>query len=131
MRREDVAQLLFQQVADHPAGLRAQHVQREAFACCLLGSLQREQADLWPVAMGKNNLVSFHDPGQLSGRAADVGELVVRGQRLTSAQQRVSSQGDFNSHAGVLCCISAECRDEHGLDGVHPVFGLSEDDRGI
>jgi hypothetical protein len=66
----------------------------------MFGSLEGEQAHLWSVPMGEHDLVAVHDARQLTGCAADVGELIRRSQRFAPAKQRVSAQGDNDSHWG-------------------------------
>ena len=91
---QQVAQLLFDDVADHALGLRAQHVERIRVDGVVGRGLQRQQPDLRPVAVRDDELVAGGDRRDPFGRRPDVGPLVLRRHRFAAPQQRIAAEGD-------------------------------------
>ena len=96
---EEVAELLLDHVADHPVGLRAQHVEREHAGLLVGRALQRQHPDLRAVAVGDHELMLQPQRCQGLGRQADVPALIRGGHLLAPPQQGVAAQGYQNSHA--------------------------------
>ena len=97
--RQQVAELLLDQVADHPLGLGAEHVERVRLDVRVGRGLEREQADLGAVAVRQHELVLLGDRGQRPRRRRG------RSPRWTSAvigsprfEQGVAAEGDQDSH---------------------------------
>ena len=107
LERQQVPQLLLDQVADHPLGLGAEDVERVAGHVVVRGRLQREQADLRAVAVGDDELVLDRDRGQRPAGGRDVGPLPLDGHRLASALQGVAAQCHHDPH--VRSSASARC----------------------
>jgi len=95
---DEVAELLLDQVADHPLGLRPQDVEREARLLARGGGLESEQPDLRAVAVADHELVLRRDRRQRLRRQADVAPLVLRGHRLAALQERVAAERDDDQH---------------------------------
>ena len=98
LERQQVAQLLLDQVADHALGLGAEDVERVGLDLLVGGALERQQADLRPVAVRDHELVLRGDRRERLGGNAHVGALVLGGHRLPAAQQRVAAEGDDDAH---------------------------------
>ena len=96
--RQQVAELLLDDVADHRLGLGAEHVERVRRDVVVRRRLQRQQPDLGPVAVRDDDLVAGDDGGDALGGDPDVRPLVLGGHRLTALQQRVAAQGDHDPH---------------------------------
>ncbi|MCY1438401.1 hypothetical protein D9M71_545970 [compost metagenome] len=92
--RQQVAQLLFDHVADHAFGLGAEDVQRVGVGGIIGRALQGQQADLRAVAMGNHQFVAGGHLGDLLAGDAHVLALILRGHGLATAQQGVAAQGD-------------------------------------
>lgn len=75
---QQVAQFLFDDVADHAFGFGAEHVQRIRRHRGVGRRLQRQQADLRTVAVGDHQFVAGMDLGDLFRGDPDVGALIVR-----------------------------------------------------
>ncbi|CAI8896061.1 NAD-specific glutamate dehydrogenase [Pseudomonas sp. IT-P260] len=99
---QQVAQFLFDYVADHAFGFGTEHVQRVRGDGGVRRRLQRQQADLRAIAMGDDQLVARMDLGDLLGGDADVGALVVSGHRLATAEQGVTAQSYDDTHNAIL-----------------------------
>jgi len=93
-----IAQLLLEDVADHAFALGVEDV--EWPGCRRVRGLvpEREQANLWAVAVGQDDRVLTRDVSDDRGRAGGVGALAHRLERLTAAQQRVPTQGHHDDH---------------------------------
>src|SRR5262249_26850845 len=101
-KRQPVAELFFDQVTDHPLGLCAKHVQRGVRGVGVGGFLQRQQPDLWAVAVRDDQLVPLCDRRQPVTRHPHVRPLVVHRHRLPAAQQRVPPEGYHASHGPIV-----------------------------
>ena len=62
------------------------------------GALQRQEADLWAVAVRDDELVLKRDRGERLARHARVDALVLRRQRLAAPKQRVAAERDDDAH---------------------------------
>jgi hypothetical protein len=102
LRREQVAELLLDQVADHPLGLRAEHIQRVGLHLLVRGRLQREEADLRAVAVGEHELVAFRHRRQRLRRSPHVGSLHLGGHGLAALEQRVATERHDDAHGPQL-----------------------------
>ena len=89
----EVAQLLLDEVADHALGLGAEDVERVGRHLLVGRTLEGQQADLWSVAVGDDQLVLVGDRRQLDAGGPDVLALVLGGHGLASAQQARCHQG--------------------------------------
>ena len=96
--REQVAELLLDQVADHPFGLRPQQIQRIGLDVLVRRRLQGEETDLRAVAMGQHQLVVLRHRGQRLCGCPDVRPLRLGGHRLAPLQQGVATEGDEDAH---------------------------------
>ena len=96
--RQQVAQLLLQQVADHPLRLRTEHIERVLGDIGVRRRLERQQPDLGAVAVGDDQLVLARERGERGRRDAHVPALVLDGHRLATLQQGVTTQGDHDAH---------------------------------
>ena len=88
---QPVPQFLLDQVADHPLGLGAQHIERGRGHLPVGRLLQRQQPDLRPVPVRDDQLVFTGDRGQVITRHPHVFPLVLRRHRLPPAQQRITA----------------------------------------
>ena len=96
---EQVVEFLLQDIADHAASFGAKHIEGKAAFGVIRGGLQGKQADLWPVAMGNDDLMPCGDDvGDGFSGASDIIALVVGRHRLAAAQKRVAAQGDQDPH---------------------------------
>ena len=95
---EPVAELAFDEVADHPLRLGVEDVERERRDVTVRGALQREQADLGPVPVGHRHLVVGRDGREGLARDPHVVALGVDARRLAPPQQGVTAEGDDHSH---------------------------------
>ena len=86
LERQQVAQLLLDDVADHRLGLRAEHVEGVGRDVVVRRGLQRQQPHLRTVAVRDDDLVARGHGGDALGRDPDVGPLVLRGHRLPALQ---------------------------------------------
>ena len=82
LEREQVPELLLDEIADHPLRLRAEDVERVGLDVLVGGALESEQAHLRAVAVRDDELVLRRDTGQGLGGDADVGALVLDGHGL-------------------------------------------------
>ena len=98
LQRQQVAELLLQDVADHPLGLRAQDIERVRLDLLVRRALQGEQPDLRAVAVGQHELVIPGHCRQRRRRGAHVGSLRLRRHRLAALQQGVTAQRDHDPH---------------------------------
>ena len=98
---QQVSQLLLDEVADHALRLRPKDVQRIDRHLGVGGILERQQADLRPVAVGDDQLVLPRNGGQLRAGDPDVLALVLAGHGFTPAEQGIAAKGDDDSHADV------------------------------
>ena len=96
--RQPVAELLLDQVADHPLRLRAQHVERRVRHLFVSRLLEREQADLRAVPVRDHEVVVLGDGREPIARDADVRTLVLDRHGLAAPKQRVASERDDDSH---------------------------------
>ena len=96
--REQVADLLLDEVADHALGLGAEHVERIGLDVLVGGALQREQADLRAVAVRDDELVVAGDPRESARGDPDVRALVAGGHRLAPLEQGVAAESDDDAH---------------------------------
>ena len=104
-----VAQLLFDEVADHALRLRAEDVERVGWHHVVGGALERQEADLGPVAVGDDELVLDGDGSQRLTGDAHVLALVVARHGFAAAQQRVAAKGDDDPHVSAgLTALAAE-----------------------
>lgn len=83
--RQQVAHFLFDHVADHALGFRAEDVQRVGRDLVVGGTLEGQQADLGAVAVGDHQLVAGRHLGDLFGGDPHVFPLVVRGHGFATA----------------------------------------------
>jgi hypothetical protein len=95
--RKRVAELLSEDVADHPVGLRAEHVERGQDVA--RGGLEGEETDLWSVAVGDDQLVIERDRGQRPRSHPRVGAPRRQVGRLAAPQQRIAPEGGDDPHA--------------------------------
>ena len=102
-RTQGPAQRLLQPVTDQPLSLRDEVAQGIGPGeGGVRGALQRQQADLGPVAVHQHDLSLG---GEIRERAGDLGDLVeLRGRIWTFApgEQGVATEGDDDSHAFTL-----------------------------
>ena len=75
LRREQVAELLLDEVADHALGLGAQDVERVRVDVLVGRRLEREQADLRAVPVRQDELMLGGEWRERLGRGPDVGPL--------------------------------------------------------
>ena len=83
--RQQVAQLLFDHIADHAFGFGAEHVQRVGVLGIVGIALQGQQAHLRAVAVGHHQLVAGGDLGDLFTGDAHVVALVLGGHGFAAA----------------------------------------------
>ena len=100
--RQDVAELLLDEVADHALGLRTEHVERIRLDVLVRRGLQREQSDLGSVAVRQDELMLLGDRREGTCGDADVASLGVFGHRLPALEERVAAERDQNSHAAIF-----------------------------
>ena len=94
LERQEVAELLLDEVADHPLGLGGEDVERIGLDLRgVRGALEREQSDLRAVAVREHEAVALRDRRQRLGGDADVRALGGGGHRLAAPEQRVAAQG--------------------------------------
>ncbi len=98
LERQDVAELLLDHVTDHPFGLRAEHVERIGLDLLIRCALQREQADLRPVAVPHDELMLHRDGRERFRGGSDVEPLVLRRHRLAAAEQCVAAERCYHEH---------------------------------
>ena len=115
---------LQQPVADHSLGLRAEDVERVRRGQVRVGgALQGQHPHLGAVAVGDDQLVLRGQRGQRLDRAATLASC-------TSASGFwPRSSRALPPSATTMRTSAAQRGDQHGLDRVHPVLGLVEDDR--
>ena len=124
--RQDVAQLLLDQVADHPLGLGAEDVEGVGLDLVVGGRLQRQQADLRAVAVRDHQFVLAGEGRERAGRDAHVLALHLDRHRLAPLEQGVAPQAD-DDRAWQPSSVTQR-GDHDRLDGVHAVLGLVPDD---
>jgi len=93
-RRELVQERLIEEITDHALRLRAEDVERVGLHVVIGLRLERQEADLWSVAMGDDEAVRFMQRGDRPRRGPDVGLLVGCLRRLAPAQKRVPAERD-------------------------------------
>jgi hypothetical protein len=99
LRGQQVAELLLDEVADQPLGLRAEHVEGVRVDPRRVGGrLHREHPDLRTVAVGDDELVLERDGGERLAGVADVAALDLDGHRLPAPKQRVASERHHHPH---------------------------------
>ena len=98
LEREQVAEFLLDQVADHALGLRPEHVERIRLDVGVRGRLQREQPDLRPVAVRDHQLVLLCDGRESASRDAHVLALRLGRHRLAAPQKCVATQSHDDPH---------------------------------
>ena len=98
LEREEVAELLFDHVADHPLGLGAEDVEGKRLHIEAGRRLEGEESDLRPVPVRDDELVLPCHGRQSLGGSANVRPLVLRCHRLAAAEKRVPSEGDDDPH---------------------------------
>jgi hypothetical protein len=98
LRREEVSQLLLDQVPDHPLRLRPEDVERIRLDVLVGGCLEGEQPDLRTVAVGQHHLVVLGHWSDRPGRGPDVVALHVDGHRFTALEQGVATESDEDAH---------------------------------
>ena len=98
LERELVAELLLDDVADHPLRLRTEDVEGVGVDRLVRRSLERKQADLRSVAVGDHELMLERDGRKCLARGARVLTLVLGGESLAPTQQRVASECDDDAH---------------------------------
>ena len=98
VRRQQLRQLLLDQIADHALGLGAEHIQRPRFAHRRLHGLQRQQADLRAVAMRDHQGVPADEGRQCHCGVVHMRALLHHGRELAPLQQGVATQGDDEPH---------------------------------
>jgi hypothetical protein len=98
LERHQVAELLLDHVADHPFGLRTEHVQRIGLDLGVGRTLQRQQAHLRPIAVADHEVVVLGHRRQRLGCDLHVAALVLGGHRLAAPQQGVAAQSGDNQH---------------------------------
>ncbi len=96
--RQQVAQLLLDEVADHAFRLGAEDVERVRLDLLVGRALERQEADLWTVAVGDHQLVVRGEGSQLLRGHAHVLPLVLGGHGLPATEQRIAAQGDDDPH---------------------------------
>lgn len=89
--RQQVAQFLFDQIADHAFGLCAEDIERIGRDFLVGRALRSKQADLRPVAMRYDDLVAGCDARDLGGGNLHVFALLVFRHRLAALQERVAA----------------------------------------
>ena len=92
LERQQVAEFLLDEVADHPLRLGGEDVQRIRLDLHVRGRLEREQSDLRPVAVGEHEPVAFRNGRERLRGDPDVRALGLRRHRLASPEQRVAAQ---------------------------------------
>ncbi len=102
--RQQVADLLLDEVADHALGLGAEDVKRIGLNVPVRGTLEREQPDLRTVAMGNDELVLAGDPRERGRRNPDIGPLMPGGHRLAPLQEGVAAERDDDTHLSEPRC---------------------------
>ena len=95
---EVVAELLFEEVADHAFGLRVEDVEGVGGHRLVGGVLQGEEPDLGAVAVGEHDLVVPGYRGNGLSRDLDVGSLYGGVHELTPPEQGVATEGDDDAH---------------------------------
>ena len=66
--------------------------------------------------------VAWQEDMELVG-VADVAALILRSQGFAATKERIATERNDNTHDS-----ATQCCHHHGLDGVHPILGLLEDD---
>ncbi len=92
LERQQVPELLLDEVADHPLRLGGEDVQRIRLDLHVRGRLQREQPHLRPVAVGEHEPVAFRNGRERLRGDPDVRALGLSRHRLASPEQRVAAQ---------------------------------------
>ena len=93
-----VAELLLDDVADHPVRLGAEDVERIDGHVRVRGALEGEETDLRAVPVRDDELVLERERREsLAGRPC-VRPLVLRRERLTAAQERIATECDDDAH---------------------------------
>ncbi|MNR03388.1 hypothetical protein D3C85_1192780 [compost metagenome] len=95
---QQVAQFLFDDVADHAFGFGTEHVQRVRGDGGVGRSLQRQQADLRAITVSDHQLIARVDLGDLLSGDPDIGALIVRSHGFTTTQEGVTAQGNDDTH---------------------------------
>jgi hypothetical protein len=104
---EEIAQLLLDQIADHPVGLRPEQVERVGRHTRQSRRLQRKQPDLGAVAVGDDELVIAGQRSEGEGGGVDVRALVLGRRRLAPTQQGIAAEGDDDPHSGASLSLPA------------------------
>ena len=99
--RQKVSELLFDDVADHRLGLRAEHIQGVRGDFVVRRGLQRQQPHLRPVTVRDHELVPRCDSSDCRGGHANVVPLIFSRHGLAPAQNRVATQCDDDTHGRV------------------------------
>ncbi len=99
LERQQVAQLLLDEVADHPLGLRAEDVEGVRLRLPVRRRLQREQADLRTVAVADDQLVLKRDRRERLAGQPDFEPLALHRHGLAAALQGIASEGHHDTHA--------------------------------
>ena len=97
-QRQEVAELLLDEVADHPLRLGAEDVERVRLDLGVGSRLERQEPDLGAVAVRDDELVIAGDAGEALSRDADVGPLGVCRHRFAALEQRVAPEGHHDLH---------------------------------
>ena len=103
LERQQVAQLLLDQVADHPLGLRTR-ARRTGTpgASSYAAACSASSPTCGPLPWRDHELVLERERGERLAGGADVGPLALDGHRLAPALQGVASEGDHDAHAVIL-----------------------------
>jgi len=79
---QQASEFLLDQVADHALGARVEHVQRVGLGPRVRLGLERQQADLRPVAVDDNDAVLVGQRRDRPGRDFDIPALDLGGHRI-------------------------------------------------
>lgn len=98
LRRDQVPELLFDEVADHALGLGTEDVERVGGDIVVAGRLQRQQPDLRAVAVRNHQLMVDGHRRKCLACGLHVRPLTLDGHGLTSLLKRISPKCNHDSH---------------------------------
>jgi hypothetical protein len=94
--------------AANRTSFRAQHVEWRIGHLFARRVLEREQTDLWAIAVRDNQIVPLGDRSEMVAGNSHIGPLILRRHRLATTQQRIPAQRD--DEVRVNSWITAEAR---------------------
>ena len=99
LRRQCIPELLLDQIAQHAFRFGAQDIEWLLAASGTCSTLQREEANLRPIAVRDEDLVAVGAEWRKRLRGTpDVGPLIGLSQRLTAFEERIASECHDDAH---------------------------------